>query len=175
MGRAEVVGGIVLRRCNEALLCLIVFLAVVAMLKPRVYGFENSEARQRIDDGKVALADAFKKVADAETAGANVSVLSGRLNDAADLLDLADVAFTNADFGGALSKANECVTLTNSVVSDAAEFKDQAMIAMNGQWVTVVFSVFGAAVFSVVLYVLWVWFRRFYNRKVLGLRPEVKS
>ena len=164
-----------MRRCNEALLCLIVFLAMIAMLTHNVYCLEDSEARQRIEDGKIALADVFKKVADAETAGANVSVLSGRLNDAADLLNLAEVAYANADFEGALGKANECLTLTNSVASDAAEFKNQATTAMNGQWVTVVFSVFGAAVFGIVLYVLWVSFRRFYYRKVLGLRPEVEG
>jgi hypothetical protein len=145
------------------------------MLKPCVYGFENSDARQRIDDGEAALADAFKKVVDAETAGANVSVLLQRLNSAADLLDLAEVAYGNADFGEALSKANECLTLTNSVASDAAEFKNQAIAAMNGQWMIVVFSVLGAAVFSIVLYVLWLSFRRFYDRKLLGLKPEVKD
>jgi len=164
-----------LRRCNGILLCLLVFLTVVAMLKPCVYGFENLEARQRIDDGEMALTDAFEKVVDAETAGANVSILLQQLNNAASLLDLAEVAYANADSEGALSKANECVTLASGVASDAAEFKNQAITAMNGQWMIVMFSVLGAAVFSIVLYVLWFSFRRFYDRKVLGLKPEVEG
>lgn len=175
MGKAGIVGGMVLRRFDKVVLGFIVVLAVATVLQPCVYALGSLEARQRIDDGEAALANAFKKVADAETAGANVSALTGRLNDAAGRLDLAGVAYADGDFDGTLSRASDCVNLANGVASDAVELKGQATTAASGQWMIIVFSVVGAVVFSFVLYGVWVWFRRFYGRRVLGLRPEVKE
>lgn len=175
MGKAGIVGGMVLRRFDSVLLGLTLFVALVAVLQPGVYGIGSSEARQRISDGETALTNAFKKVADAETAGANVSALTGRLNEAAGRLGLANSAYADGDFDEALSRASECVNLANGVASDAVELKGQATTAAGGQWMIVVFSVVGAVVFSFVLYGVWVWFRRFYSRKVLGLRPEVEG
>lgn len=48
---------------------------------------------------------AFVAVSEAEKAGANVTGLLGRLNDGADLLAQANVAYRVGDISGALDKA----------------------------------------------------------------------
>jgi hypothetical protein len=165
----------VMRRFVEFALGFIMILAVATMLLPGVCGAGSSEAKQRIDDGEAALANAFKAVADAETAGANVSALISQLNETASHLGLADVAYADDDFDEALNSANECVSLANSVSGDAIELKDQATAAASMQWMTVLFSVVGAIVFGFVLYGVWVWFQRYHSQKILGLRPEVEG
>lgn len=142
-------------------------------LPPRAYGLGSAEAMQRIDAAEASLADAFRKVSDAESAGANVSSLIGRMNEAAGYLDLAEVAYVDGDFDLAYNKASECASLAGNVAGDAVELKSQAAIAAGGWWMVVGFSVVGAVVFSFVLYSVWVWLRRFYARRVLKMRPEV--
>jgi len=162
-----------LDHCNKLLLCLLVMVLLTVTSQPHVYGLGSTEAMQRINDAEVSLTDAFRKVADAEGAGGNVSSLIGGMNEAAGYLDLAKVAYVNGEFDVAYDKAGECAGLAGNVAGDAVELKGQAAIAAGGWWMVVGFSVVGGVVFSLVLYGVWVWFRRFYARRVSKMRPEV--
>ena len=146
---------------------------LTAISQPYVYGLGSVEAMQRINDAEVTLTEAFRKVVDAESSGGNVSSLIVRMNEAAVYLDLAKVAYVNGDFDVAYNKASECANLAGNVAGDAVELKGQAAIAAGGWWMVVGFSVVGAVVFGFILYGVWVWFQRFYARRVSKMRPEV--
>lgn len=162
-----------LHHYSKLLLCLLVVVLLTVTWQPHVYGLGSTEAMQRINDAEVSLADTFREVADAESAGGNVTSLIGRMNEAAGYLELAKVAYVNGDFDVAYGKAGECAGLAGNVAGDAVELKGQAAIAAGGWWMVVGFSVVGAVVFGFILYGLWVWFQRFYARRVSKMRPEV--
>ena len=122
-----------------------------------------------------ATLDAFNAVLDAEKAGANVSDLLVRLNDAGAVLGEAEVALSNGNLSDAAGKAGTCISIAQSVVSDAGVLRASALDgARMVFWTYLAFSVVGIGVFVVVLAVVWRRFKRGYVGNVLGMKPEVK-
>jgi hypothetical protein len=97
----------------------------------------------------------------------------GRLNEAGDALAGARAALNMENYGDAVSRAGVCKSLVSGVVGDADVLKTDALAMASGWWITMSFSVVGSAVFVVVLFLAWRWFRRSYAAKLLESRPEV--
>jgi hypothetical protein len=136
-------------------------------------GFE--EASVAVADADTALRGAFDAVLDAESAGANVSGLMGRLNDAGVALTGANVALAAGNYSDAVGRAGECRGLADGVVLDAGVLKNDAAAQASRWWVTVLLSVTGSVVFVVVLFLVWRRFKRYYADRLLGSRPEVAA
>jgi len=136
-------------------------------------GFE--EASVAVADADGALRGAFVAVSDAESAGANVSGLIGRLNDAGVALTGARVALAVGNYSDAVGRAGECRGLADGVVLDAGVLKNDAAAQASRWWVTVLLSVAGSVVFGVVLFLVWRRFKRYYADRLLGCRPEVAA
>jgi hypothetical protein len=142
---------------------------------PWGFAVGREEASVTVSDAEAALRSAFKAVSDAEGAGANVSGLVLRLNEAGGRLTLAEVAYRNGDYVEAYVRADACVALANGVADDAASLKGQALAVAGEWWKTFTLSVVGSAVLVVCLGLVWVWFKGSYGRRVLRLKPEVKG
>jgi hypothetical protein len=111
---------------------------------------------------------------DAERAGANVSGLILRLNEAGGILAEAEMALGNGNSNEAASKAGQCIGIAQSVKGDADVLKASALEeAQTLFWTSLTFSVVGIPVFIVVLMLVWRWFKRGYVRKMFGMKPEV--
>lgn len=117
---------------------------------------------------------AFNATLSAEQAGANVSGLISKLNEAGVLLAEAEMAQRNGDLGQAVAKANSSLSLTQEVLGDCLVLREEALARANETfWTTLAYSS-GAIVAFVVLYAIaWRWFKRFYMRRVSESRPEV--
>jgi hypothetical protein len=136
----------------------------------------TGDASASVGEADVAVRQAFNATLDAERAGANVSGLILRLNEAGTILGQAEIALSNGNSSEAASKAGQCVTIADGVKSDAVALKASALDgAQTTFWRYLAFSVVGVAVFVVVLAVVWRRFRRGYVGKVLGARPRVVS
>ena len=133
------------------------------------------DAAASVADADVAVRRAFDAALDAERAGANVSGLLVRLNDAGAVLGEAEVALSNGNLSDAAGKAGTCISMAQSVVSDAGALRTWALDGARTWWWTyLAFSVVGIGVFVVVLAVVWRRFKRGYVGNVLGMKPEVK-
>jgi hypothetical protein len=154
---------------------VLVFVIVVWLVLsvPQAFAAGSGEADLAISDADDALRGAFVHVSDAEGAGANVSGLMGRLNEAGDALASARAALEMENYSDAVSRADLCMSLAIGVVEDAGVLKADAVATASGWWITISFSVVGSVVFVVVLFLVWRWFRRFYAAKLLESRPEV--
>lgn len=133
------------------------------------------DAAVSVADADTAVRRAFNAAWDAERAGANVSSLLLRLNDAGTVLGEAEVALRNGNSSEAAGKADQCVGIAQGVLSDAGVLKASALDwARTMFWTYLTFSVVGIGVFVVVLAVVWRRFKRGYVGNVLGMKPEVK-
>ena len=133
------------------------------------------DAAASVADADVAVRRAFDAALDAERAGANVSGLLVRLNDAGAVLGEAEVALKNGNLSDAADKAGTCISMAQSVVSDAGALRTWALDgARTWFWTYLAFSVVGIGVFVVVLAVVWRRFKRGYVDNVLDMKPEVK-
>ena len=133
------------------------------------------EASVAVADADTALRGAFRAVLDAESAGANVSGLMGRLNEAGVALTGARVALAAGNYSDAVGGAGECKGLADIVVLEAGVLKNDAAAQASLWWVTVLLSVVGSVVFVVTLFLVWRRFKRYYSDKLLGSRPEVAA
>jgi hypothetical protein len=123
-----------------------------------------------------ALQRAFVAVLDAENAGANVSALLFKLNVAGENLTDAEMAYKSGSPIEAVSKAEECSALANGVIDEASALKNSALAdARRSEWQTFTLSGVGAFVILIVLACVWVIFKRSYDGKLLGMRPEAGS
>ena len=134
-----------------------------------------SDEEAAVADADAALRGAYRACLDAEAAGANVSLLLVRLNEAGVEFTGARVALASGNSSGAMNRAGLCKNLAEAVSVDAGTLRADALARAEGWWVTVVFGVVGAGVFVCVLFLGWRWFRRYYMCRFMESRPQVVS
>jgi len=161
-----------LRILFASLLCLFLVLALTTVCMAT----SEDEVTSKISEANNALREAFKTVLEAEEAGANVSGLVAKLNEAGGFLSEAEMAYRNGDLDKAVSETAKCLTIANGILGDALALKSSALEdAQIMRTHTLLFSFAGAVVSVVGLFLVWVRFKPFYVRKLLKMKPEVAS
>jgi len=129
-----------------------------------------------LTDAEGVMVSAYQAVSRAEEAGANVSGLLARLNEAGGFLARARMVYDFGDFEEAAGLASSSRNIGVEVENAAVELKDSAFLErVQRMWFMMIGSIFG--VILVFFGSFWVWrvFRRRYYRRVLGMKPEVSS
>lgn len=154
------------------LLIIMVFPLSLTLLPSTVSA--GDEASSAIGEADNALRMAFEAVLEAERAGANVSDLIVKLDEAGGLLAEAENAYRVGNFSEAVSRAEECSVLADGVVGEALSLKSSALAdAQKAVLQTLTFSWVGGVAFLAVLFFVWGWFKRVYAKKLLKMKPEV--
>jgi hypothetical protein len=136
----------------------------------------GEEASSKITSADDALKLAFKRVLEAEGAGANVSSLMTDLDEAGEFLAEAEVAYRNGNLTGAAGLADSCSALAGTVSVEALALKDSALADSKRAFgSTSIFSTAGASAFVAALILSWLWFKRAHARKLLDMKCEVAS
>jgi hypothetical protein len=131
-------------------------------------------ASSAISEANDALRRAFEAVLEAERVGANVSGLIVKLNEVGGLLAEAEIAYRNGNVSEAVSKAEECSGLADIVRDEALTLKGEALaVRQNIFWQNLSITLVGSAVFLIFLFFVWDWFKRFYSKKLMKMKPEV--
>ena len=135
---------------------------------------QSSTAKSQLQSATNAFAQAYNAVSDARKAGANVTILVNRLNNAANSLSQADMAYARGDFNGTIAGSAATILGIQSIVSQAQSLKAAAQVSgRNTFLILIVFSVFGAAVFLSILFLVWRYVKRGYWASISGAKPEV--
>jgi hypothetical protein len=159
-----------------AVLSLLVLMAFGLGVHVSFCVWAGDDVSSRIGAAEDALQRAFVAVLDAEKVGANVSALLFKLDLAGRNLTEAEMLYKNGSLIEALSKAERCSVLASDLADEALALKNSVLFnARSAEWQMFTFSGVGAFVFLIVLVLVWVLFKRFYNGKLLGMRPEAGS
>jgi hypothetical protein len=159
---------------------LILFLVVLvvsgAVFHSPFLALGSDGTLSRIEEADTAVQEAFTVVLEAERAGANVSGLMVRLNEAGGLLADSRMAYRNGNFTEAESKATDAILVAQNVTVDGTGLKASALAdAQTNLQVTLVLSVVGATAFAVGVVLAWDIFKRAYLRRLGKMKPEVAS
>jgi hypothetical protein len=151
------------------------FLVVLALLSPSSHCFfvvrGADEASLSVESADVAVRQAFNATLDAERAGVDVSDLILRLNLASSVLEEAENALRVGNSSGAVDKANECIAIANSVLSDADYLKTSTLSEGPTVFLTTLnFSVVSIATFAATLVVVWGLLKRRYAEKMMDVK-----
>jgi hypothetical protein len=157
------------------LLILFVFAAPIFVSEAFAVYNENTAA-PAIGGAEAVMVSAYKAVLDAEHAGANVSGLLARLNVAGEYLANAHALYRSGDFGNATRFANLCYDVGEKVRSEAVDLKNQAYsLGVTDLVVRMAVSLIGVIVIVFLSFLVWGVFKRSYQKRVLGVKPEVVS
>jgi hypothetical protein len=176
-------GGLFRRRPKDFAWLLLVLVFAILLLHWPLSVRGSSEASASVGEADVAVRQAFNATLqafnatlEAERAGANVSGLIVRLNEAGSMLDAAEIALKNGDSSGATNNASLCIGIDENVNSTAIALKTSALVGASTLfWKYLTFSVVSIVVFVAVLAYVWRRFKRSYLRKTLQMKPEVTT
>lgn len=155
---------------------LLVFLAIASLVRNRSCAEVADQVLPKVAEAEIAVGQAFSAVLDAEQAGANVTGLLARLNDAAALLAQAEMALRTGDANAAVDNATGALSIASEVKAEAVYAKASALVADdNALQSTITFSVVGAVTFVLALLLVWHRLRHRYVKNLLHSKPEVTS
>ena len=121
-----------------------------------------------------SLGQAFNSVLDAEKAGGNITQLLAKLNIAGTILADAQNALNSGNTENITSNVENVLQMANQINDDAINLRNASLVqSQNSLWLTLVFSVVGAGVFSLSLLFVWRRFKRAFIKKLLESKPEV--
>jgi len=167
----------VLKRVLKGSVSFLLVLVLVGLFSHGVFVVRGADgASSSVGEADVAVRRAFNATLDAERAGANVSGLMAKLNEAGELLAEAETAYRVGNFSEAVGKADQCYMLVDGVIGEASSLKSSALADAQARFSsTLMFSLAGAVVFVTALILIWVLFKPFYAKKLLKMKPEVAS
>jgi len=141
-----------------------------------VSSYFEDDASESVEAAELAVSSAFEAVLDAERVGADVSGLIGRLNEAASFLGESEVRFRVGDYDGAVEAADRSVQIAEFVKGEAygLRLSSLAQRALDLRFRFLI-SFVCVSVFLALMFLIWFWFKGYYVRRLLGLRPEVKG
>jgi hypothetical protein len=156
------------------------FLLILALMDMFLHGVfvvrGQDYASWSVEEADLAVRQAFNATLDAERAGANVSDLILKLNEAGNALVEAEDSLKAGNSSAAINNASLCVGIADEVNSNAATLKVSASAeARTVSWEILTFSLVSIVVFCVALVLVWGWFKRRVAKRTLSMKPEVAS
>ena len=164
------------KSCRSVAVCLAVSMLLAVLFVPVCFAVDAVEASGAIGQAERDLGSAYVVVAEAEGAGADVSVLLDKLGGAGDFLSEAYVAFRAGDYGNASLLAMQCTHVVEGVAGDAARLKADAERAHGDRLLlTATASGVGLVLLLVFGFSGWKFLKRWYSRRVLDTKPEMEG
>jgi hypothetical protein len=165
-----------MKRCRNLFVSLIVSMLLVVWLVPTCFAADAVEASNAIGQADRSLGSAYVAVAEADMAGANVSMLLDILDSAAASLSEANLAYRVGDYESAFSSAMACSNAVGGVVDDVVRLKVNAEIAHNAEVILTAFnSGIGIGVLLVCAFFGWRFLKRWYFKRILDMKPKVEG
>jgi hypothetical protein len=164
------------RKYRDAFVCVFMLLIMVIWFVPVCFAVDGSEASNAIDHAERDLNTAYAEVAEADSAGADVSALLNKLNSAGIYLSEANAAFNAGDYESAIALAGNCSNAVSGVAGEAANLGSSTEVAhFNAVLSAVVVSIFGVIIVAVLGFIGWRFLKRRYFREFLDKRPKVNN
>jgi hypothetical protein len=117
----------------------------------------QADAAASMSSAKNTILNCYNAAKDAEAAGANITVITGMLDEAGALLSQAELAYATGDFDAALNLAIQSQNRLSNLIGEANTLKETATQQRNQDFlINVVGSTIGT--FAVIIAGLAVWF-----------------
>jgi len=142
-------------------LVIILVLFVTAVASP---AWGQADAATAISLAKNTILSCYNAAREAEAAGANITVITGTLNEAGVLLSQAELAYATSDFNAALNLAIQSQNRLSTLVGEANTLKETTTQQRNQDFViNVVGSTVGTFAVIVAGFAIWFFLKRKYK------------
>ena len=155
---------------------LAVLMLSLCLLGVYPVGAQTDQTTSKLQAANSVVGQAFIAVLDAEKAGANVTGLLAQLNYVEGVLAQAEISYRIGDFNKAAVQADNVLPIAQQVTTAAQSVKQNALVSnQNAFWFLIGFTGIVALDFVLALFVVWLWFKRRYNKNLLDAKPEAIS
>ena len=163
--------------CKLFAVSLLVYLAFgLCFFGGHTVSAQTAQLTVYLQADNTAVNQAFSAVLAAEKAGANVTTLLAQLNVAAGNLAQAENSYRSGNYSAAATQADSVLPAAQQITIAAQEAKQAATVSrQKAFWSTIAFTVIGSAVFVLVLFLVWRWFKRRYICNLSQAKPEVNN
>ena len=152
-----------IQRSKTPIALIVLLLLLVAMFPLPVWA-SQADAANAISSAKNTILNCYNATREAETAGANITVIVGTLNEAGSLLSQAEFAYATNDFDAALTFALQSQPSLNNIIQEANALKGTATQLRNQDFlVNVVGSVIGTFAVIIAGFAVWFFLKRKYE------------
>ena len=142
-----------LRSKKPITLVIILVLSVTVVASP---AWGQADAATAISSAKTMILNCYSVAKEAEVAGANITVLTGALNEAGSMLSQAEFAYAASDFDAAKNLAIQSQSRLSNFVGEANALKETATQQRNQDFlINVVGSVIGTFVVVIAGFAVW--------------------
>ncbi len=161
-------------RCKLLSITLLVIIVGMSLLSVNNATAQIDQTTLKFQAANTAVNQAFSAVLDAEKAGANVTDLLSKLNQADSILAGAENSYRVGDLSQAAVQADSVLPIAQQVTSAAQNAKQTAQTnAQFSFYATIVLTVFGSVVFVLVLLMVWRRLKRSYIKNLSEAKPEL--
>jgi len=163
-----------MHKLKLSILLLIFLILFFANSTSSAYAYTRIEAENAVNSAHAVIIECYKSVADTQRAGANVTGLLDRLNEAGEVYSRAVSAYKSGDYNLTVSLADECQNMLGNFVESANGLKEEAV--RHGQWafmINFVGSIIGSVSIVVAGFSLWMLLKR--KRTVRGRKIRVED
>ena len=112
-------------RSKTPIALVIILLLFVTVVVSPVWA-DQGDAATAISSAENMILNGYNAAKEAETYGANITILVGTLNEAGSLLSQAELAYTTGDFDAALNFARQSQSVLNNFISETNTLKETA-------------------------------------------------
>jgi hypothetical protein len=155
---------------------LTLFFILSLVLPFSACGVSGQEVTATISDAEQTIGFGFKAVLDAEQAGANVSSLLVKLNEGAELLSRARMAFEDGNLDEAARLSGLSSEVGSQVESEAKALEVEAgNAAVNRFWLYLGSSALAMVVVVLVTFLGYRFLKRRYFEHLLEMKPKVEE
>jgi hypothetical protein len=162
---------------KQSIVALLIILALsVCLLSFQQVTAQIDQATSKLQAANDAVNQAFNAVLDAEKAGANATALLNRLNNAENILAMAENSYRTGKSNIAAIQADNALLITKQITTASQNAKQTAILSsQNSFWMTIALTIAGTIIFLETLVLVWLWFKRRYIKNLSEAKPEVVS
>jgi nitrate reductase NapE component len=142
---------------------VIVLLLVLCVAASPVWA-DQADAASAISSAKNMIVNGYTATKQAEAAGANITVLVNKLDEACSLLSQAESAYATNDFDEALDFATQSQITISNLVSEANALSGSGKLQRNIEFIfNVIFPIVGVYVVAVAGFLVWRFLKKKYE------------
>ena len=135
-----------------------------------------NQVSQNLFQAEKALEKGFNSILEAEMSGANVTSLIIKLNQAATLIEQAELANKTSNNNIVIHYATRATKISYEVNTEAITAKEMALIFSRTALLNqIIISTIITVIFSYVLFMIWRRFKRKYINSLTCAKPEVRE
>ena len=165
-----------IRGSGRIVVVCLVFLVVAVLVVHNCFAVDSSDASSAIDQAQNDLSSAYDSVSAASAAGADVSALLSKLDNAAVFLTQARSEYLSGDYERAVAHAVQCSQTLEGVSGDADGLTADSEAAAGDRFVFSL-AVSGVGLFMVLGFGFfgWRYLKERYYGEVLKKKPQVEG